>query len=356
MNGFDLLEAVGGIDDSFVTDASEERAGSLRAAKRRRWAALAAAVAVAVAVAVFVRINGMKPTLPAGPDEEGSVAFATDGTGGGVTDRPVPGTEGGTEPGTVAGTVPDSTAPGISPENASGNIPPATVKTEPPSQSLPENTGEAVPPATTPVLPSEPRPENASEVDGNPSGESFGGPTLPSEWSSAAPTVRGTGYTREEIDALLAREGWAIAQMAASETGCAPEDVTICREGFCHTTLGAENVADRDYLTLPVCVGGSVVASVDLFRYEGALHYTVSAGGPRWAKLNRALQYGQVAFCYAGFNELAVAADGTVFEITVGAAKAVAGQTDLYARAACDETVFSQARLESALRTAEAAP
>ena len=98
MNGFDLLEAVGGIDASFVTEASEDRARSLRAVKRRRWAALAAAVAVAVAVAVFVRINGMKPTLPAGPDEEGSVAFATDGTGG-VTDRPIPGTEGGTEPG-----------------------------------------------------------------------------------------------------------------------------------------------------------------------------------------------------------------------------------------------------------------
>lgn len=355
MNGFDLLEAVGGIDDSFVTDASEERAGSLRAAKRRRWAALAAAVAVAVAVAVFVRINGMKPTLPAGPDEEGSVAFATDGTGGGVTDRPVPGTEGGTEPGTVAGTVPDSTAPGIPPENASGIPPVASTKPEPSSRSLPENTGEAVPPATVVPTP-DPRPENASEVEGGSSGESFGGPTLPSEWSSAAPTVRGTGYTREEIDALLAREGWAIAQMAASETGCAPADVIICREGFCHTTLGAENVADRDYLTLPVCVGGSVVASVDLFRYEGELHYTVSAGGPRWDNLNRALRYGRVAFCYAGFNELAVAPDGTVFEITVDAAKAVAGQTDLYARAACNETVFSQAMLESALRTAEAAP
>lgn len=354
MNGFDLLEAVGGIDDSFVAEASEERAGSLRAAKRKRWAAMAAAVAVAVAAAVFVRINGMKPTLPAGPDEEGSVAFATDGTGA-VTDRPVPGTEGGTEPGTVAGTVPDSTAPAISPENASGMPPVASTKPEPSSRSLPENTGEAVPPATVVPTP-DPRPENASEVEGGPSGESFGGPTLPSEWSSAAPTVRGTGYTREEIDALLAREGYAIAQMAASETGCAPADVTICREGFCHTTLGAENVADRDYLTLPVCVGDRVVASVDLFRYAGELHYTVSAGGPRWENLNRALQYGRVAFCYAGFNELAVAADGTVFEITVGAAKAVAGQTDLYARAACDETVFSQARLESALSDAEAAP
>ena len=355
MNGFDLLEAVGMVDASFVAEASEERASSLRAAKRRRWAAAAAAVAVAVAVAVFVRINGMKPTLPAGPDEEGSVAFATDGTGGGVTDRPVPGTEGGTEPGTVAGTVPDSTAPGISPENASGIPPVASTKPEPSSRSLPENTGEAVPPATVVPTP-DPRPENASEVEGGPSGESFGGPTLPSEWSSAAPVVRGTGYTREEIDALLRREGYAIAQTVAAETGCAPEDVTVCREGFCHTTLGAENVADRDYLTLPVCVGDRVAASVDLFRYEGETHYTVSAGGPRWDNLNRALRYGEVAFCYAGFNALAVAADGTVFEITVDAALAVAGQTDLYARAACAETVFSRARLESALRNAEAAP
>ena len=40
----------------------------------------------------------------------------------------------------------------------------------------------------------------------------------------------------------------------------------------------------------------------------------------------------------------------------IGAALAVAGQTDLYARAACAETVFSRARLESALSDAEAAP
>ena len=82
------------------------------------------------------------------------------------------------------------------------------------------------------------------------------------------------------------------------------------------------------------------------------IHWSLSAGGPRWDNLNRALRYGEVAFAYAGFGEVAVAAAGAVFPITVGAEEAVAGLDGLYERIAAPQTVYSLARLRAALREA----
>ena len=81
-------------------------------------------------------------------------------------------------------------------------------------------------------------PEPSGQLSGE---ETFGGPPLPTEWSADPPVVRGTGYTEAEIAALLRREGYAVKQMVASETGYAPEELRICREGYCHTSLGEEN-------------------------------------------------------------------------------------------------------------------
>ena len=352
MNGLDLLEAVGGVDASFIAEAAEENAADTRRAEKRRrlrTAGLAAGIAAAAAAVVLLKLSPFAPrpevTLPRG-GEEGSIAVASDGAGlAGLSSEPA-----GTSDGAVASSEEASgSARSSEGGSAAGVTEPsgalATTENREPTEA---HSTAAV---TTPTAATDEMTPEASEA-----GPYSGGVTTPAVWSEAAPVIRGTGYTREEIDGLLWREEYAIAQMVASETGCAPEDVTVCREGYCHARLGEENVVNLDYLTLPVCAGGKVIGSVELFRVAGQIHYSVLAGGPRWDNLNRALRYGAVAFIYAGYGELAVAADGSVFEITVGASRAVAGQTDLYARAACAESVFSQAELESALADAEAAP
>ena len=334
MSGWEMLEAVGAIDAAFVQEADGTPAAGRLSKKRGRVFAVAACVAVAVAAAVFFAARRLpKVTLP--PDEEGSVVYET--PSGGQTS---PGTS-------VAG--PSASAPET---ETTGGAPEAAGSLTEPTENVSAPTETTAPPAVTePVDGAGGVPTTKSTS--SPENELAGGPPLPEQWSPAAPVAKGTGYTREEIDALLLRDGAHIAQVTALETGCATEDVRICRDGWRHTSLGEENCYDLDYLTLPVCVGETVVASVDLFRVDGEPRYSVSAGGPRWDNLNRALRYGEVAFAYAGFGELAVAADGTVFEITVDAAAAVAGIDDLYARAAASPTVFSQARLAAALSEAD---
>ncbi len=358
MNGLDLLEAVGGVDASFIAEAAEENAADTRRAEKRRrlrTAGLAAGIAAAAAAVVLLKLSPFAPrpevTLP--PKEEGSMAFASDGTGP-VT---VPSVAAGEADGTASGREEPSGAAqppereSTTKEASMGAVPEPSGSVATTDRGNTSGEGHSTAAVTTPTAATDEMTPEASEA-----GPYSGGVTTPSVWSEAAPVIRGTGYTREEIDGLLWREEYAIAQMVALETGCSPEDVTVCRGGYCHARLGEENVVNLDYLTLPVCAGGKVVGSVELFRVAGQIHYSVLAGGPRWDNLNRALRYGAVAFIYAGYGELAVAADGTVFEITVDAAQAVAGQTDLYARAACAESVFSQAELESALTDAEAAP
>lgn len=315
MNGFDLLEAVGGVDPAYVEHA-ESSAAQYRLRERTVRIVAAAAACAAVAI-VAIGVTTMGKHSIREPDslygEEGSVVCDTEGVGSMAGDV------------SVTGTVPENDT------SAGSSTAPVSVPSTEPLPEAVTGTPEA--------------------VTGTPDDGAYsGGVTTPAVLAENAPAVRGTGYTAAEIAELLRREGYAVAQMAASETGCAAGDVRILTEGYCHTSLGAENVVDLDYLTIPVCVGNRVVASVDLFRVDGEVHYSVSAGGSRWDNINRALAYGEVAFAYAGYGELAVAADGTVFDITVDASQAVAGTDDLYARAASPYTVFSLSALQSADR------
>lgn len=327
MNGWELLEAVGRIDPAFIAGADETAAVIQRARRRRRTVALAACLAAAVACAVLLTLRRLPQVTPPTQGEEGSVVIEAPSVSIAAPPTDVSGPTVST-PGAVA-------EPTSAPVTTTFSGQPETPESspEPVTSPNPDGDGTVTSPATS-------FPDN---------GLSGGPPTL-EYWSADAPTVRGTGYTKEELDALLRRESFGIAQAVAAETGCAVGDVQICADGWCHTSLGETNVVDLDYLTLPVCVGDRVVASVDLFRVNGEVSCSVSAGGPRWDNLNRALQYGEVAFVYAGYGELAAAADGTVFEITVGASEAVTGQDDLYARVAAPQTVYSLSRLQNAAK------
>lgn len=347
MNGWELLNTVGLIDDGFVQEAAEAPAAGN--ARRRRAVAAAACVAAAVSAAVFFALRGLPRTTPQpAPGEEGSVVYETPSGGG--TASPITESAAGES---AAGQPTSAASAGPSPTTEGSTPSPVTEPSREASEPSQAATDTTERPSAQDGEASGARP-GGEETAADPAteGGSFGGPPVPEQWSPAAPAAKGTGYTPQEIDALLARDAWPIAQTVAAETGCAPEDVRVCPQGYCHTSLGEENRFDLDYLTLPVCVGETVVASVDLFRVDGEIHWSLSAGGPRWDNLNRALRYGEVAFAYAGFGEVAVAADGAVFPITVGAEEAVAGLDGLYERIAAPQTVYSLARLRAALREA----
>ena len=320
MSGFDLLEAVGGVDPAYVEHAETA------AVQFRRWertVRIVAAVAACAAVAIVAAgVTTGKHSIRE-PDslygEEGSVVRGTEGAGN-----------------TVEPSVADITG---TDENVSATEPSVAVPAS--------GTGSA--PVTQNVSATDPSTEKREiATEKADDGGYSGGVTTPAAYAETTSVVRGTGYTAEEIAELLRRDGYGIAQAAAAETSCSVGDVRILTSGYCHTSLGTENVVDLDYLTLPVCVGDRVIASVDLFRVDGEVHYSVSAGGPRWNDLNLALAYGEVAFVYAGYGELAVAADGTVFDITADASQSVAQIEDLYALACSPYTVFSLSALQSA--------
>ena len=77
MNGWDLLEAAGGIDPAYLTEAARTARKTKPAQKRRRIAALAACIAVAAACAALTPLfRPPKIDLPAPTgDEEGSVVM-----------------------------------------------------------------------------------------------------------------------------------------------------------------------------------------------------------------------------------------------------------------------------------------
>ena len=348
MNGWELLDAVGGIDPVYLAEAEQTAARTRPAQKRRITVALAACVAAAVACAVLLTLRNL-PTATPEPTlgEEGSVVIETPSVS-----VAAPKTETPALPSVPESAAEQTSAAPVAEGASDGSLPPLSTAATQPAVTPETNTepeGKSGAPEATPEIAVPP--DGSGQLSGQlPGEETFGGPPTPTQWSADPPVIRGAGCTEEEIAALLRRDGYAVKQTVSSETGFAPDDVTICAEGWRHTVLGEQNIVDLDYLTLPVCAGDRVVASVDLFRADGELHYSVSAGGPRWDNLNRALAYGDVAFVYAGVGELAVAADGTVFEITVGASEIVAGQSGLYRRAAVPQTVFSLSRLQNAER------
>jgi len=204
--------------------------------------------------------------------------------------------------------------------------------------------------ARTPRVVSDPAPESG-RIGG---GAQYGGDPLYGIASApaqpdGAPAVRGTPFTEEEITSLIEENKEIIACTLSAEYNRFGEEVQICTQGYCHVMLGEESCVDLDYITLPVCMAQRIVGSVEVFRHNGELLYTISAGGDRWDRINEALAYAdRIAFVFAGaLSEAAVAPDDTLFEITQDAAARIPAS---YALLATEYNTFSRSVLRDESR------
>lgn len=159
--------------------------------------------------------------------------------------------------------------------------------------------------------------------------------------NSSSVIYRGTGFSEEEIYNLIYEDQDFIASAIAYEYDCFGQELRIFLDGFNHVTFGEENVIDRDFLTLPVCLNNEVVGFVELFKVDGEITYSLRLGGETWNNINEALNYGEVSFAYLGFGELAIAPDNRVFDITTGASSLLSDDVDWYSVIHTDSNSYS---------------
>ena len=162
----------------------------------------------------------------------------------------------------------------------------------------------------------------------------YGGDTSHTVSAIDTLTIKGTGYTDEEIVSMIKENKDTIALNISAEYDCFGSEIQIYTKGYCHAVLGEENCVDLDYLTLPVCIDNRIVANLDVFKANDEFMYTLNVGGDKWDTINEALDYGnKIAFVFAGgyASEAAVAPDNTVFEITHDAKGTLTAGYDLVA-------------------------
>ena len=167
------------------------------------------------------------------------------------------------------------------------------------------------------------------------------------EWSgeiSSSPIkFTGTAPTAAEIKELVDREKVTIAFFVRTETPGAGGDIGVSYAGYCFVQA-EDNTLVLDSVTLPVFTDGKIIGEVNIFRYEGELHYSVAAGGTRWARFNEIFSKEpgkKMAFVYVGeLNELMISPDGTVYGMRGDEGSLLDGVADRYAKYATEYNTF----------------
>ena len=161
---------------------------------------------------------------------------------------------------------------------------------------------------------------------------------------NSKPEIKGTPFTDNEIIAFIEENKEHITCTISAEYQIIGEEIQLFTKGYYHVVLSETNCVDLDFLTLPICVDNKIIANLELSRYNGEIIYTINAGGDKWATMNEALEYSDnIAFVFGGFaNEVAIAPDNTVFEITPYANNFVTAGYDLLAT---EYNLFSQSML-----------
>ncbi|NLP49082.1 MAG: hypothetical protein GX345_09145 [Clostridiales bacterium] len=117
-----------------------------------------------------------------------------------------------------------------------------------------------------------------------------GGETL-NAISLAPVTVSGVAFTEEQVKKVVDENKENIAFLLQAEPDFNKDihEIQISLEGYSHVNTGAnKNMLDLDYLTLPICANGKIIASVRLFRSDGEIQWTLLTGGEIWATVNQA--------------------------------------------------------------------
>ena len=146
--------------------------------------------------------------------------------------------------------------------------------------------------------------------------------------------VIGTGFTDEDIYSLIEKNKEIIAASVSGEYDCFGSEIQIYTKGYCHAVIGENNYIHLDYLTLPVCIDNRIAASLEVFKANGELLYTLNTGGDKWDIIHEALEYDdEIAFVFFAdyTSEASVAPDNTVFEITRDSKGELTAEYDLIA-------------------------
>ena len=173
-------------------------------------------------------------------------------------------------------------------------------------------------------------------------GGDTGGAASGASLSERGITTKGTAITADEIKELVEREKVNIASFIRLETPGAG-DINISLVGYSHLQTD-DNTISLDFVTLPVFSDNKIIGDVTLFRYDGEIHYTPSAGGTGWAVKTKMFSENpdkEITFVYCGqYMELMIAPDDTIYKMWDGETP-LDGVSDRYAKYATEYNTFS---------------
>lgn len=173
---------------------------------------------------------------------------------------------------------------------------------------------------------------------------SHGGGSLTDTGDESKVSVRGSAFNSKEIADFVNQNKDTVAMNVSAEYNCFGKEIKISTKGYYHTVIGEENITDLNYLTLPICVDNSIAATIELYRVDGKIEYTLNVGGDRWKKMNEALAAGKkTMFAFIGdtAGEIAITSDGTVYEITTDASKVLTKDKNWYKILSSEYNTFS---------------
>ena len=140
---------------------------------------------------------------------------------------------------------------------------------------------------------------------------------MPDRIRAQAPTVVGTGFTREEIENELNK--WRFFY---DETqGVSWADATVAETGFRHVSLTEDgNEVRMNYYDIPILYDGRIGAMLTVFRIDttGEVSSQISYGGTGWDRLNAILDAHpgeDLLMVYVGyFMEAVITPEGEILD------------------------------------------
>lgn len=179
---------------------------------------------------------------------------------------------------------------------------------------------------------------------------SYGGSDIATPNENSSVKIIGEAFSTEEINKVINENADIIALNLSAEYNCFGQEIQIFNKGYYHVVLGDENIVNLNYITLPVCIDGRIIANIEISRSDNEMHYTLNAGGEKWAVMNEALDYSDnIIFAFVGglAAEVAFAPDNTAFSIISGATDLIDANTDWYSLLATEYNTFSKKELNN---------
>lgn len=155
--------------------------------------------------------------------------------------------------------------------------------------------------------------------DGDPAVTVAGGGKDTTVLSDNEISFTGEAPTDDELREYIEKNKNIFALLVMSETKDITGDINISLAGHSYLKT-SDNTVALDNITYPIFADDSVIAEVTLFKVNGELLYTLSAGGGmRLDRINKALSEHpgeEFVFLYTGVNsEYMISPDNTIYDI-----------------------------------------